>query len=334
MLTGDAHDDPVDVVRLVGRVGDEGVEFLVGLVDLVVGGDRDDGRLVEVVGRQVGQQQFRELDGVLLVRRLVMGDAGLRGVRVRPAEFLEGDVFTGDGLDHVGAGDEHMAGALDHEGEVGDRGGVHRPARRGAHDKADLRDDTGRAGVAEEDLREQAQRDDAFLDAGAAAVADPDDGAAGLHGVVHDLDDLLAVNLAQGPAEDGEVLGVHRDRAPVDQPGAGDHPVPVGAVLLDAEVVGPVPGQLVELGEGPLVKQQPDPLAGGQLALGVLLLDRRGRPGVHRLVTAPLQVRDLPRGRMRIRSVIGRAVTGQVKRGRHRGERSLDMEPLQSVSNT
>ena len=45
--------------------------------------------------------------------------------------------------------------------------------------------------------REQAERGDALLDAGAAAVVDPDDGAAGLHRVVHDLDDLLAVDLAQ-----------------------------------------------------------------------------------------------------------------------------------------
>ena len=213
------------------------------------------------------------------------------------AEFLDGDVLAGDGLDDVGAGDEHVAGALDHEGEVGDGGGVDGAAGRRAHDQADLRDDAGGAGVAEEDLGEQAEGDDAFLDAGAAAVVDPDDGAAGLHGVVHDLDDLLAVDLAEAAAEDGEVVAVDRDRAAVDGAGAGDDAVAVGAVGLDAEVVRAVPGQLVELGERALVEQQGDPLPGGQLALGVLLLDRRGRPRVHRLVPAPLQVSDLPRRR-------------------------------------
>ena len=78
----------------------------------------------------------------------------------------------------------------------------------------------GGAGVAEEDLREQPERDHAFLDPGAAAVVDPDDRAADLHGVVHDLDDLLPVDLPERPAEHGEVLGVDRDRAPVDQAGA------------------------------------------------------------------------------------------------------------------
>ena len=36
-------------------------------------------------------------------------------------------------------------------------------------------------------------------------VVDADDGAADLHGHVHDLDDLLAEDLAQRAAEDGEV---------------------------------------------------------------------------------------------------------------------------------
>ena len=231
-----------------------------------------------------------------------MGDAGPGGVGPGAAEVLHGDVLAGDGLDDVGAGDEHVAGALDHEGEVGNGRGVDRPAGGRAHDEADLGDDAGGAGVAEEDLGEQAEGGDALLDAGAAAVVDPDDGAAGLHRVVHDLDDLLAVDLAQAAAEHGEVVAVDRDGAPVDGAGAGDDAVAVGAVAVDPEVVRAVPGQLVELGEGPLVEQQGDPLAGGQLPLGVLLLDRGERPRVHRLVPPALEIRDLPRGRMQIRN--------------------------------
>src|ERR1700749_3621979 len=49
------------------------------------------------------------------------------------------------------------------------------------------------------------------LDPAAPAVADPDHRAARFHRVVHDLDDLLPVDLPQGAAEDGEVLGVDRD---------------------------------------------------------------------------------------------------------------------------
>ena len=39
-----------------------------------------------------------------------------------------------------------------------------------------------------------------------------------------------------------------------------------------------MPGELVELGERARVQQQLDPLAGGLLALGVLLLDRGREP--------------------------------------------------------
>jgi hypothetical protein len=127
----DGLDDPVDVVGLVGGVGDERVELLVGGGDAEVGRGREGGRLVEVVRRQVGQQLPGVVDGVLLVGRLVVGDAGPGGVGVGAAEVLHRDVLPGDRLDHVGAGDEHVAGALDHDREVGDRRGVHPPRRPG-----------------------------------------------------------------------------------------------------------------------------------------------------------------------------------------------------------
>jgi hypothetical protein len=59
-------------------------------------------------------------------------------------------------------------------------------------------------------------------------------------------------------------------------------------VRLDAEVAGAVPGKLVELGERALVEQQVDPLAGGQLALVMLLRHGRLRAGVYRLVPSAL----------------------------------------------
>ena len=151
-------------------------------------------------------------------------------------------------------------------------------------------------GVAAEDLAVQAERDDALLDAGAAGVVDADDRAAGLQREVHDLDDLLAVDLAERAAEDREVLREDGDRAAVDRAVAGDDAVAVRAVLLQAEVGRAVPGELVQLHERTLVQQQFDPLAGGQLALGVLLLHRARGAGVRRLVDAALQVRELARG--------------------------------------
>ena len=97
--------------------------------------------------------------------------------------------------------------------------------------------------VAAEDLAVEPERDHALLDPGAGALVDADDRAAGLDREVHDLDDLLAVDLAQRAAEDREVLGEHADLAAVDGAVAGD----------DAVAVGPVasPGRRRSTGAGP-----------------------------------------------------------------------------------
>ena len=56
--------------------------------------------------------------------------------------------------------------------EVGERRGVDVPAGAAPMIKRDLRDDSGGVRVAAEDLAIQAERDHAFLDAGAAALVD------------------------------------------------------------------------------------------------------------------------------------------------------------------
>jgi len=51
--------------------------------------------------------------------------------------------------------------------------------------------------------------------------------------------------------------------------------------------------KLVDLDERVVVHQLLDPLSRGHLALGVSLVDRFGRPGVHGLLVAPDQVTEL-----------------------------------------
>ena len=109
-------------------------------------------------------------------------------------------------------------------------------------------------------------------------------------GQVHHLVDLLGEDLAERAAEDGEVLAEDADPAPVDGAEAGHDAVGVGPVVLQPHAVGPVPGQHVELLERALVEQVLDALPGGQLALGVLALDRPRASGVQGLVLAFGQV--------------------------------------------
>jgi len=80
-------------------------------------------------------------------------------------------------------------------------------------------------------------------------VIDADDRTTDLHRQIHDLDDFLAEHLAQGPAEDREVLGEHAHLPTVDRPETYDDTVPVRAVLLLAERRRPVTAQLVDLHE-------------------------------------------------------------------------------------
>ncbi len=293
-------DDLVHVVGLVGRVRDERVEKRVVLVHVGLDVGVEDRRRVQVVARQVGEQRLDVVDRVVLVGGEVVRDAAVGVVRPRATQLFQGDVLAGHGLHDVGAGDEHLRGLVDHDDEVGERGGVDVTAGRGAHDQRDLRDDAGCLHVAVEDLAVQAERDDALLDARPTALVDADDRAAVLQREVEHLDDLLAVHLAEAAAEYGDVLAEHADRAAVDGAVAGDHAVAERAVLVHAERGRAVPGELVEFHEGALVEQGRDPFARGLLALGVLLLDGPGGACVYGFVIASFEIGQFARSRVRV----------------------------------
>ncbi len=222
-----------------------------------------------------------------------MGDARLRVVAHRPAQLLELDFLAGHRFDHFRAGDEHVRGLFDHEDEVGHRRRVDGAASAGAHDQADLRDHAGAFDVAGEDVAVGAERDDALLDPGPSRVVDPDHRRPDLGGEVHHLAHLLRHHLAEAAAEDGEVLGEDKDGAAVDRAVAGDDGVAPGPFLLHLEVVGAVADEGVELLEGAGVEQLLNPLAGGHLALRVLLLDRLLGGRVDRCLAQLAQVGEL-----------------------------------------
>ena len=290
-VVDDAGDHLAHVVGLGGVVGDERVELVVFALGVVLGGEAR--RRLEVVGGQEAEQVADVLEAALLVLGGEVGDAGLRVVAHRPAQLLELDLLAGHRLDHFRPGDEHVRGLFDHEDEVGHRRRVDGAAGAGAHDQADLRDHAGALDVADEDVAVGAERDDALLDPGAAGVVDPDHRRADLGGEVHHLAHLLRHHLAEAAAEDGEVLGEDEDGAAVDRAVAGDDGVAPGTPFLHLEVVGAVADEGVELLEGAGVEQLLDPLAGGQLALRVLLLDRLLGGRVDRRLAQLAQVGEL-----------------------------------------
>ena len=326
VVVEDAGDHLVHVVGLVGRVRDQGVQLEVLVGEVVLDGalghrHRVARRIGEVVGRQVAQQIADVVERVVFTGGDVVRRAGLGHVGVRAAQLLHRHVLAGDGLDHVGTGDEHLAGLVDHHDEVGQRGGVDVPAGGGAHDQRDLRDDAGGQDVVVEDLAVQAKRDDTLLDARAGAVVDADQRAAGLDREVLHLDDLLAVDLAEAAAEHRDVLAEDAHVAAVDGAVTGDHTVAERTLLVQAEVGAAVPGQRVELDERPLVQQRVDALAGGQLALGVHLLDGGLTDRVQRLLGALAQIGELARGGVDVDGVLGLRLDAGLGSARH-GNRS------------
>ena len=219
---------------LFGLSGTIVVELLVRAVGVVAGLHLR--RQLEVVLRQERHEVAHVLEAALLVVGGEVRHARLRVVRHRPAELLELDLLARDRLDHVGAGDEHVRGLLDHEDEVGHGRGVDGAARARAHDHRDLRDHAGALHVADEHVAVGAQRDDALLDPRAARVVDADDRAADPGRQVHHLHHLLAHRLAERAAEDGEVLREDGHRAAVDRAVAGHDGVAPGAVVEHPEV--------------------------------------------------------------------------------------------------
>ena len=115
-----------------------------------------------------------------------------------------------------GPGHEHVAAAVDHHGEVGDRRRIDGATGARPHHHRDLWHDARCQRVAQEDLRVAPERCDPLLDSRAARIRQADDRRAGAHRQVHHLADLLGVRLGQRSAEDGEVLRVDEDQPPVD----------------------------------------------------------------------------------------------------------------------
>ncbi len=189
------------------------------------------------------------------------------------AEFFGRDHLVGDGLHHVGPGDEHVRGVLHHEDEVGHGRRVDVAAGAGAHDDRDLRDHARGNDVAAEHVGIARERRHALLDARAAGVVEADDRRPRLHRHVLKLCDLQRVGFRQRAAEHGKILGEDKGLAAIDGAPAGDDAVARHFALLHAEFGRAVLDKHVEFLERALVEQQFDALPRGQFSAGVLRLD-------------------------------------------------------------
>ena len=214
------------VVGHVVGVRHDRVQLQVGRSDLGLQPGVDDRRFVEAVGRQERQEVAHVLErGGLVLHHLV--DVAVAGLGVGAAELVEADVLTGDVLDHVGPGDEHVAlvAHRDHQVRLDRR--IHRSPSAFAEDDGDLRHQTGQQLVAAAQLGVPRQRGGRVLDARAGRVVDADDRATDHRAPLHQPGHLAAEHLADRALEHGLVVGEHPDRPAVDEGVPGDHTVAV-----------------------------------------------------------------------------------------------------------
>ena len=265
------EDQLLHVVGLVGVLGHQGVQAQVHAVGRVVAGAHRG--FFAVVQRQVVVQAAQHHQRLHVVLERHVGHTALGGVGDGAAQFFGRDFFVRHGLHDFGAGHEHVAAVLHHEDEVGHGRAVYRSARAWAHDHADLRDHAGRQHILLEHVGIATQGSHALLDARAARVVQADHRRTDLHGLVHDLADLLGVGLGQRAAEHREVLAEDEYQAAVDHAVAGDHAVARHLVVLHAKVRAAVLHEHVPFFKGAVVQQQLNALAGSQLALFVLGVD-------------------------------------------------------------
>ena len=110
-----------------------------------------------------------------------------------------------------------------HDDEVGECRLIHSTARAGTQNDRDLGNQARGLARLLEDTTVLSQRDDALLDAGAARILNADDRNTHADAPVDQVDDLVALDLAQGATQHREVLRVGGNHAPLHAAVTGGH---------------------------------------------------------------------------------------------------------------
>ena len=232
-----------------------------------------DRRLFLVVERQVVEQAAQHEQRFHIVLESHIGYTALGGVGQCTAQLFRCHFFVGHGLDHIGAGHEHVGGVLDHEDEVSQGRRIHRATGGRPHDQADLRHHARSHHIALEHLGITAKSSNAFLNTCTTRIVQTDHGSTDLHGLVHHLANFLCMRLGQRAPQNREILTEHEHQTAVDHAVASDHAVAGDLVAFHTEVSATVLNKHVPLFESAFVEQNFDALTRGELAFAVLGVD-------------------------------------------------------------
>ncbi len=288
------HDQPnqlLHIVWLVRILGDQRVEALFHPLGIV--GRLPPGRAFHVILREEAQELPNGEQALLFRIHREVGHPGGRVVGHRPSELLKGDLFLQDRLDHIGAGDEHVARPLHHDDEVHQGRRIDRPPGAGSHDRRDLGDDPRGQDVPQEDIGIAGEGVHPLLDPGAPRIVEADEGHTHLDRQVHDLADLLCVGHAERSTEAGEIIGEDVHRPPLDR-AMPDHDAIAGELLLLHPEIGAAVGdQHVHFRKASRIEQHIEPFPRGEFAGLVLPFDPFGTSTRERCFFSSMKLLEL-----------------------------------------
>ncbi len=231
----DARDHLADVVGGT-QVGGDHAENLLGVIGRGFGALPLNGRgfgAVEVAHRPAGEGQ-----GMGVIFRQIVGNAGKAGVDIATAQIFGADDLAGGGPDQRRAGEEDRALVAHDDRDVRHGRHVSSPGGAGTHDHRDLRDALRRhLCLIEEDAAEMvAVGEDLVLvgQVGAAAVHQIDAGQVVLLRNLLGTQMFLHRHRIVGAALHGGVIGHHHHLLPHHPADADDQPRPGGVATIHA----------------------------------------------------------------------------------------------------
>ncbi|CDE07508.1 predicted acetyl-CoA carboxylase [Prevotella sp. CAG:485] len=270
-VVDDGTDNVIHIVRTFGVIGNYLVEFVLQTVDRV-GAFLQRGLFHIVLGHE--RDEFAdELESLFTCLGGEVRNTALAAVNAGAAQFFLAYVLARNGLNNRGAGEEHIADTLGHDGKVGESRAVNSAACTRTEDSANLRNYARCQNVALENLGVACQSVDAFLNTSAARVVQTDYRSAHGHGQIHYLADFLCHGFRQRAAEYGEVLCENIYQTAFNCAVAGYYTIAKGMFLVLAEVGATVCYKHIQLLKRTLVKELGNAFAGGVFAACMLFFN-------------------------------------------------------------